>query len=234
VSNVRDPVCDSAEIARGSRGDCGGICGDRAGVGLRAIGHRPWAIGWRAAGLGGGSGVFGAFAPSAEKTRPQHFPRRAAEARSEPMADGRWPMADGRWPAPRHFRRERAGRSAMEPGGIEPPCRSSQQDASTRVADDLRSVRPRPRQARFVPRPQWNLVGVPGDPHADQPEVFDSQAVGPQARESCDHQLGRESVAVIGSCFLHAFYLACMLQDAPHQASHARSKPYRPRSNGGV
>ncbi len=36
----------------------------------------------------------------------------------------------------------------MEPGGIEPPCRNSPLEASTRVADDLHSVRSHPRKVR--------------------------------------------------------------------------------------
>ncbi len=52
--------------------------------------------------------------------------------------------------------------SAMEPGGIEPPCRSGPLDASTRVAVDLHSVRARPRQAGLVPIPQKLLTPSSG------------------------------------------------------------------------
>lgn len=60
----------------------------------------------------------------------------------------------------------------MEPGGIEPPSRNGQPDASTRVSDDLRSVRARPRQARFVPRTRYFSSPLPDSPSGDQPIVF--------------------------------------------------------------
>ena len=70
----------------------------------------------------------------------------------------------------------------MEPGGIEPPSRDSQQDASTRVSGDLISVR------------VAATGGVGADPaisnsspallsttRAGQPDVFDPRRIGRQA-----------------------------------------------------
>lgn len=111
----------------------------------------------------------------------------------------------------------------MEPGGIEPPSRDSQQDASTRVFDYLISASHRESTPCVSAQPLVTSSPARQEaPRADQPDNHDLPPHRASSERS-EAKLGRECELRFGSYVLRAFYEASTPLDAPHQAFPIRS-----------
>ena len=126
----------------------------------------------------------------------------------------------------------------VEPGGIEPPSRDSQHDASTRVFADLISIVqsasdsiPAIQSQCFLIRGRCDAtVGrsrIPCTPSRARDDLAEhvtaiTQPGGP-ARSRSDQRQSRWHL-----WFCTLFYEACVHLDAPRHTSHVRSKPVGP------
>lgn len=113
---------------------------------------------------------------------------------------------------------------SMEPGGIEPPSRDSQQDASTRVVDRLISASHRGSTPCALAQPlETSSTARQEAPRADQPDDRDlppHRASGGRS-EACIRPPLRTAVRQL--LCLRDFYEAITPLDAPHQAFPIRS-----------
>ncbi len=96
-------------------------------------------------------------------------------------------------------------KTKMEPGGIEPPSRGSQQDASTRVSDDLLSD-PGAAVSSISRSPARGVFSSvrPKASRTNQPDVFRRRPIGRRS-PSAQPVLGRESVGTLSNHFFVCF-----------------------------